>query len=553
MSSNKEVMVKYIVIFQILMLGCSILQAQESINKQLFPKIDSILNTYYDSSKPGGIISVLKDGELVYTKGVGLANLEYNIPISDSTAFHIASVSKQFTAFLAVLLEEEGKLNLDDDIREYLLELKHLPHKITLRQLANHTHGLPNLFELAQLKGISSQEKMTHEEIVDMLLSIKSVNFKAGDQYEYNNTGYALLAEIIERVAGETFGMLMQEKVFKPLGMNSSRVIDDPSKIVKNKAYSYQIAGDEYLKFPIALMANGSSGISTSINDLNRWIGNFYKPVIGSKATYQKMIEFNTLNSGEVIQYGLGLESKKYKGLDVIFHGGGDAAYRSYLIHEPQSGFAVSILSNSGGFSSLDIIYAVFDLCLEEQLIVEEVQKVKYSNQELQSFVGTYKMFPGTFYNILAEEDTLFFQSFGASDKAALPNISEKTFEFPYIPHSKFVFYEGGFNFYIADFKYPCEKVELEIPENIELDKFVGRYRNKELKVTYELLVKDEVLWAVSDVNSDIRLFPLSASSFYSNVHYFGKIEFVKDESKAISGFLLGGNFLKNIEFVKIQ
>lgn len=543
-------------IILLLLLPFQILFAQKRDRKNLLPQVDSLLNSYYQVNQPGIAIAIIEKGETIYTKRIGLANMEYGIPISDSTSFHIASVSKQFTAFLAVSLEKEGKFSMNDDIRKYLPELKQLPYEITLRQLANHTHGLPNLFELAQLKGIEIGDKMTHQEIVEMLLNIKRLNFKPGEKYEYNNTGFALLAEIIERIIGKPFQEILKDKIFTPSGMRHSIAVDNSLLIVKDKAYSYRLNNGKYENYPFNIMANGSSGISTTINDLSKWAISFQYPSPERKAIFQRMQETTTLNSGEVIQYGLGLEFKSYKGLDLVFHGGGDAAYRSYILHAPKYQFSIVLLGNSNDFTPLKIVYQVVDLFLKEyQQELLKPKKINYTTQELKIFEGTYQMFPGTYYNIVAENDTLYFQSYGTKDKALLPVIGDGNFLFPYIPTSKFSFYKDRFDFHIADFKYACTKVEMNSPkiEEINLTQFTGVYKNKEFNTVYELVIENNQLFAIHSFNKKIHLYPLSKNSFYTNKAFFGKLDFVKDLQGKVIKFQLSGQSLKDIEFNKIK
>ncbi|EKF55616.1 penicillin-binding protein [Galbibacter marinus] len=382
--------------------------AQNDIEEKQLDKLDSIVNSYYQPGTPGIAMAIIKKGKVVYSNQIGIANMEHGIPITDSTVFHIASVSKQFTAFLAVSLEKEGKLLLEDDLSQYLPELKQLPYKITLRQLANHTHGLPNLFELARLRGIGIEDRMTHREVVQMLLSIKKVNFKPGNKYEYNNTGYVLLAEIIERIIGEPFQEILKNRIFSPLGMTHSIAVDDPSLIVKNKAYSYRLNNGQYENHAFNVMANGSSGISTTINDLSKWAIDFQHPE--DQDIFQEMQQSTALNSGKIVQYGLGLEFKNYKGLEVVFHGGGDAGFRSYILHVPKHKLSIVLLGNNNDFAPLKIVYKTVDLLLKKyQKEPLESKKINYTTQELKRFEGIYKMFPGTYFNIIAENDTLYF------------------------------------------------------------------------------------------------------------------------------------------------
>jgi CubicO group peptidase (beta-lactamase class C family) len=310
---------------------------------QSYHKINSLFNTHYKSNTTGAAFAIIKDGETVYKNAIGLANVEYNIPITDSTAFNIASISKQFTTYLALLLEQEGKLSFNDDIKIYLPEFNHLPNKISIKDLTNHTHGLPNSYELAYLKEVLPHGKMNNQQTLKMLLNIQQTNFNVGDKYEYSNTGYILLAEIIERIGKKPFKEQLQEKIFLPLGMNNSQAVDDVNNVIRNKAYSYRLVNNEYENHPVKLSTIGSSGINATINDMISWAKNYQNPTVGNKSFYDKMQQATQLNSGKKIDYGLGLQFGTYKGLDIVFHGGGTVAYRSYILHIPKHQLLFSI------------------------------------------------------------------------------------------------------------------------------------------------------------------------------------------------------------------
>lgn len=518
-------------------------------------KVDSIIESYYQKHKPGIAVAAIKDGKTVYENMIGMADLEHQISITDSTAFHIASVSKQFTAYLALLLEKEGKLSMNDDIKNYLPELKELPYKIDLYQLANHTHGLPNLFELAHLKGKGPQNRMTHEEVIEMLLNIKSVNFKPGEKYEYNNTGFALLAEIIERVEGISFQEVLSNKVFEPVGMINSLAVNSPDLIIKNKAHSYKLENETYYNYDFNLMANGSSGISTTIDDLSKWAAFFQNPSVQAGEILKKMQAPTVLNSGDSIQYGLGLEQKNYKGVNLVFHGGGDAGYRSYILHAPENNFSVVILGNNNDFTPLEITYSIVDLFLKAHIKEPSNPKqVNYTTEELKAFEGTYQMFPGTYFNFIAERDTLYFQSYGSTNKAPLPVIGNSEFSFPYIPFSKFDFNENSLIFHIADFKYPAERIQLNKVDrkSVKYDDYTGIFRNEEFDSTFELVIENKKLVAKHSLNEDIEIKPLSKDKFYSKKSFFGELDFIRNHRGDILGFKLSGQNIKNIEFMKI-
>ncbi len=540
---------KTVRVIAILLLSQSIFAQNAILEKETIKKIDSLFNSYHQNDKTGSIMSIIQNDETVYTNYKGLANVEHQLPITNATTFNIASVSKQFTTFLALLLEQEGKLSFSDDIRQYLPELKQLPNKITITQLTNHTHGLPGSDELARLKGVKT---MNHQQVLKMLLNIKQVTFEAGDKYFYNNTGYILLSEIIERVGQEPFEKQLQEKIFNPLGMNNTQAVGYNDDVIKNKAYSYKVWNDTYINFPVRLATMGSSGIYTTINDLGIWVKNYQKVTIGTREFYEKMQIITVLNSGKKINYGLGLQFDNYKGIDVVFHGGGTGSYRSYILHAPKHQLSLLFLSNKGDMVGLDILYKSLEIILKES-IQEENKYTILNNKELGNLEGTYEIFPGIHYNIIAEKDKLYFQDFGSTDKYHLPQIGKNEFDFPH-PHSKFVFYKGGFNYNVADFTYPCKKVVLQLPKSkdINLTDFIGAFKNSEYNTSYELVIEDNKLIAKHSLNYDITLYPIAKNSFYSKEPFFGRIDFVFNNNRTIKEFKVSGQNLKNIIFKKV-
>ena len=540
-------------ILMLLFLSQTITAQNGMIEEKRLEAIDSILKSYYVPTNTGGAITIIKNGETAYTNSIGLANVEYQIPITNSTLFNIASISKQFTTFLALILEDEGKLSFDDDIRLYLPELKHLSHKISIKQLTNHTHGLPNVDELATLKGTN---QLTHHEVVKMLLNIKQTNFAPGDDYQYNNTGYVLLAEIIERIGNQPFNEQLNEKIFSVLGMNNTQAVGNYNEVIHNKAYSYQLLnGHQYINNPVQISTMGSSGLYTTIEDMTLWAKNYYNAIVGKPKFYERMAAATTINSGKRIKYGMGLQFDNYKGIDIVFHGGGTNGYRSYILHAPKYQLSLIFLANTGDFSGLDIIYNAFEIILKEDIEKEEKYDPNTTTPDLKQFEGTYEIFPGICYTIIAEEEQLYFQPFGKTEKIPLPILSENIFSVPFIPHSKFIFYPNGFDFQIGDFTYPCVKtVVTPLKANeVYLKGFTGIFRNIEHNITYEITVRDHQLVARNGSNGEIILNPLEGLSFYSDQSYFGRLDFLKNSKGVIKGFSLSGQNLKNIAFEKIS
>lgn len=517
---------------------------------------DSLLKTYHDANAPGMGVAIIKDGKVIYKKTYGLADLETKTPITDSTAFNIASVSKQFTAFIALLAEKEGKLSLDDDIRMYLPELEHLPYTITVRQLANHTNGLPNLTEIKKLQSFGDEFKVTNNEAVHTLLGIKGLNFPPGEQYQYNNTGFTLLAEILHRVYKKDFSQIVKEYIFKPLHMNHTMSIDDPGKIIPNTAESYQPQGGAFLKYPIAQMVSGSYNIYTTLDDLCKWAANFQNPILGNRELYHEMQKNTVLNSGKNIEYGLGLQTEKYKGLDIVFHGGGTVGYRAYILHVPSQKFSVVLLGNKQGFEGLLIAYKLVDFFLKDQEVLPPLpQKTAYTPSELKKFEGVYALNPGNYIEISTEAKDLYLGTYHHKGKEVLQVIGDHEFKITSIPTASLTFHDGFMSFRIADFTYHAKKITLNPPkvEEMALDKLVGFYRNEEFNTIYQLLVENNKLIARHPLNGDIQLNPLSPASFYSTTEYFGQLDVKFDKNKKVTEFILSGANMMNIKFKKID
>lgn len=524
----------------------------QSNHKDELRKVDSLINHYSQASAPGMAVGIIRDGKIIDKKTYGLANLEDRIPVTDSTAFDIASVSKQFTAFVALLAEQEGRLSLNDDIRIYLPELKDLPYKITIRQLANHTHGLPDFTNIKRLQGFGVESQVTNIEAVNTVLAIKSINFPSGDQYKYNNTGFILLAEILHRIYKKDFADLLKEYIFNPLQMNHTKAVNDPEKIIPNKAESYKENGDYFTKQPLEQMENGSSNIFTTLNDLCKWAVNFQNPTVGSREIYQKMQQNTFLNSGEKIEYGLGLQTGKYKGLDIVFHGGGTAGYRSYILHVPAHHLSIVLMSNKGNFDGLFIAYKLVDLFLKDhEVLPSPPKKITYTSTELKQIEGVYEIDPGNYMEITTDGKNLY--AWGS--KTPLESVGDNKFIIPFIPTAYVTFHTGKLAFSIGDFVFNCKKVILNTMDEskMDLNQFVGYYKNEEFNTIYELIIKDNKLVARHAINPEAILHPLSPESFYSREPFFGHIHFKYDKNNKIKGFILSGSNMFNIQFNKIK
>lgn len=530
--------------------------AQNNSRDSIEQKIEVLLAEYPIHNSPGIALSVVKDGKVIYKKNSGYSNLEHMIPITDSTKFVVGSISKQFTAFSILLLEDEGKLSIDDEITKYLPELSGLSYPVTIKKFLNHTSGFRDDTDLNSLVGRTDLDRTSQSQMVNLLLRQKGLNFTPGFRFQYCNSGYVLLAEIVERISGMTFAEFTHKRIFEPLNMKNSLFLDDPDIVVKNKSLSYIKQNNAYYNIPINRSIVGSTGLYTTINDLSLWANNFNNLTIGNKSIFQKMQTKSSLNNGEIIPYALGQELKVYKGLYVVFHGGGDAGYRSYLLRVPEHKLSILVSGNFESFNPLNISYGLIDIFLSDYIIQPIKKELPiYTNKDLKKYEGDYQVFPGLYITIIAEQDSLFFKSYGSDDKLKLPILGENEFEFPARAHSKFKFVKDGLNWHFSDFYYPAKKVTLNPPKyaDIDLTEFKGIYKSDEVETSYECIIKDNILIAAHNFNNDVELKPIGKDSFITDSSYIGRIEFTRNSKGDIDGCKISGQNSYDVFFYKSE
>jgi CubicO group peptidase (beta-lactamase class C family) len=382
---------------------------------------------------------LLKIKKLSLKKGYRSANLEYDIPNSPSTIFHIASVSKQFTVFSILLLEKEGKLSFNDDVRKFIPEVPDFGRTITLRHLASHTSGMRDQWSLLTMAGWRADDVITKEHILKLVSQQKELNFKPGEAYTYCNTGFTLLAEVVARISGKTFAEFTEENIFKPLNMSNSLFYDDHEKIVKNRAYSYNAVGENKYKKSVLSYANvGATSLFTTVEDLALWSMNFSSHIAGNKDIFNKMNTLAVLNNGETFGGAYGQFVNKYKGLIQIQHGEADAGYRSYLGRFPDQKFSVMVFSNLGQSNPGNLALQVADLYLKDSFENESeatttsknaVEYINLTNEQLKKLSGHFWNDSGNYARkIYVKNDTLrYFR--GEGNESALVPISPNEFK----------------------------------------------------------------------------------------------------------------------------
>ncbi|WP_158640526.1 serine hydrolase domain-containing protein [Anseongella ginsenosidimutans] len=370
---------------------------------KLAAKVDGLFAGIDAANDPGAAVMVVRNGDVLLRRCYGLANLEHRAPITSSTVFDIASLSKQFAGMAISMLVEEGRISLEDDIRKYIPELPDFGHTITVGHLVHHTSGIRDWPGTLALAGSRMDDVITFEQILNMAYHQQGLNFPPGSEYTYSNTGYNLLAELVARVSGKTFREWTHERIFQPLGMKSTHFHDDPSEMVPGKAYGYHRQGNgKFLAIHNGLTALGSSSLYTSIDDLAKWVMNFSEPEVGGKRVIERMFRQGSLNNGKQISYAFGLVAGQYRGLKILDHSGSWASFNTFLLHFPEQGFSVVVLMNYSPANPGRLAYNIADLYLDGQL---EPQKTPVKQERaaepaaypapdaaaLQEFGGRYK------------------------------------------------------------------------------------------------------------------------------------------------------------------
>lgn len=332
---------------------CSLAQIASSQATDTLKQIDNIFSSW-NNATPGVSVLVARGEKIIYQKAFGLADMERVVPITTQTIFEAGSVSKQFTAFAILLLESEGKLKLTDDVRKYIPELPVYEAPITIQMLLNHTSGLKDWGSVGSLTGFPRGERnYTLDLGVHIISKQKTTNYIPGTEYNYSNSNYTLQVAIIERVSKQKFEDFTRERMFKPLGMTSTRWRSDFREIVPGRALAYSPKGNgKYELNMVFENIHGHGGLLTTTGDLLKWNQLLETHQLGGDQVYNKRIERGKLTNGEVIHYAAGLDYSEVNGATVIGHTGSTAGYHAWLGYYPSKKITIALLSNDGSFDS---------------------------------------------------------------------------------------------------------------------------------------------------------------------------------------------------------
>lgn len=355
--------------------------ASSSLSPRQVTAINSIFMEMDAATVPGCAVGVVQNGELVFGRGYGMANLEHGVPLSTRSVLRMGSVGKQFTAGVVALLVLDGVVELDADIRSYLPELPDFGEPVTVRQLLHHTSGYRDYLTLVSLAGKREEDYFDDAELYRLLSRQEELNFPPGEDFLYSNSGYFLLGQLVLRVTGRSLGQVAEERIFRPLGMSTTHYHDHWQRVVPLRATGYApaewyrpgdegppifddawpgyvpgawaagrdpFAGSDWVVSVTTLPMIGDGGVFSSVEEMVPWVTALMEPArrLGGEPWTQLMRTRGVLDSGDTLDYAFGIEQGEQRGLATLGHGGAFVGYRAAVLTFPEVRTGVVTLCN---------------------------------------------------------------------------------------------------------------------------------------------------------------------------------------------------------------
>lgn len=523
--------------------------AQDAKNADRHGQVDTIFAPWKNATTPGCAVGISRDGQLDYAQGYGMSNLEYDVPITSESVFHVASISKQFTAFSIGLLAQEGKLSLRDDVRKYVPELPDFGKTITIDHLIHHTNGLREQGQLLNMAGWRNDDLYTEGDVLWALSRQRQLNFDPGSEVVYGNAAYTLLAVIVQRVSGQSLRDFADARIFKPLGMTHTRFLDDYAQIVPKRAsaYSPRSGGGWVTNMP-HITHYGSTSLNTTVGDLLKWEQNLLDAQVGGKPLMAMLQTPGRLNDGTGIGYGGGLRIGEYRGLRLISHDGADNGFRSDALLFPDQRVAVVALCNGATIVPAELTRKVAAVYLGDRMKDTTPPPIALAPAALAPLAGNYWSAQTDEVVRLEIKDGALRQV--GSSTALLPigkgtfrpdDATQTTHEWRFAPGKA----NAPQQLSIRDF-WPTTRafVRIDQPMPAELNTFAGAYRSTEVDATYTVRIKDGRLalrWPRRDA---VMLDAVGGDRFVGSV---GTVTFTRAADGKIDGLTISNRRLRRL------
>jgi CubicO group peptidase (beta-lactamase class C family) len=523
-------------------------------------RVDRIFAPWDHVNSPGCALGVSRDGEMIYQRGYGMSNLEHAIAITPQSIFHVASISKQFTAFSILLLEQDGELSVSDDVRKYIPELPSYGKTVTIDHLLHHTSGLRDQWDLLGLADWREDDLITEDDVLRVVTRQKELNFEPGAEYLYSNTGYTLLAIIVKRVSGKSLRDFADERIFRPLDMTSTHFHDDHTMIVPGRTQAYQPREDGGWRISIPVFdTDGATSLFTTVGDLLRWERNFADAKVGGPALIAKLTATGALEGGEPISYARGVVVGTYRGLATVGHNGADAGYRADVVRFPDQRLAVAVLCNLANINPSQLSRRVAEVYLGREMLPgeagAEAKAIAVTAGQLARYAGAYWS-PRTeeVRRFEVRDDTLIMQ---VGSGVPLTPVGTDRFVGPGAQEYRFTGQPNG----TRELRITAEGQRARVLERLEsfapgapgakeLASYAGRYYSREIDTAYELVVRGDSLVAVSRRGAEYQLQPLSADVFQSRS--IGTVRFERDRRNHVVAIRVSTGRVRRLKFERM-
>ena len=516
-------------------------------------RINKIFAAYDHTDTPGCAAGVSVEGSEVLHAAYGMADLEHHVALAPDSVFEAGSVSKQFTAAAVLLLAEQGKLQLSDPVRKYFPELPDYGTPITVEQLMHHTSGLRDWGSVAGVAGWPRTTRMySNQWVLDIAAHQKSLNYKPGDEWSYTNTGYNLLALLVERVSGKSLAQFTHDNVFLPLGMLTTSWRDDFQRIVPNRAIAYEHSGGSERQLMPFENAYGNGGLLTTVDDLLRWNDRFAGSKIGDATFLSSELEPGRLNNGHSLFYAAGLFIETRKGVKEISHSGATAGYRAWLGFYPDQKLSVAVLCNSAEANTTQLAHEVADVFLPAPAHSEAAAPAGVAPALVSGSEGLYESRRDHSTLTIERKDgklVLFGDapltpvsgtSFRLSPEGDLFQL--KTDQSGKVTGMSIV--EMGYESNVFD------KVERAHPSHDDMQVFVGDYVSDEAETTLTVALTSKGLELHQRPDAVHPLTPDYADAFDSEL---GIIRFLRDAKGRVTGLSVGESRVWDLRFRKVE
>lgn len=420
MNIRKNVMARMFPAILILALAVQLGADAPGGGKKLAKEIEAVMSEIYKPGEPGAAIIIRRGGKTIFRKGYGLADLELGVKVEPDMIFRLGSITKQFTAVAVLMLAEQGKLSLQDEIGKYLPAFPTGDKQVTIEHLLTHTSGIKSYTNMEEWLAMWRKD-MTPQEIIDLSKG-KPLEFNPGERWNYNNTGYVMLGAIIEKVSGQTYEEFIKTHIFTPLGMNHSHY-GSSERVIPRRIPGYQKGNDGIINAPYLSMTQpyAAGSLLSSVDDLAVWNDAVFSGKLLKKEWLDKAFTSYRLAGGESTGYGYGWFISGLRGHRCIEHGGGINGFTSYAMAFPDDHLYIAVLTNSAIADRAPEPRALRIAELVLGLPAVERRPVKLSPSELDALIGVYENLDGEARFITREGEQLFSQRAGGARYPILP------------------------------------------------------------------------------------------------------------------------------------